>query len=58
MCTMYVQEPAKVRAGIGYPGTGFTDDCELLCRFLELNLGPLQECKHSFLLSHLSSPMG
>ena len=29
--------------GVGSPGTGATDNCELPCGYWELNLGPLEE---------------
>jgi hypothetical protein len=35
-------------AGIRSSGTGFTDTCELLCWYWDLNLSPLEE--HSVLL--------
>lgn len=38
-CTVCIQEPKKVRVGIGCSGTGVTDDWELLCCVLGIKLG-------------------
>ena len=43
LCTMCVQCPQRPEEDIGFPGTGITDVCELLCRWWELNLGPGQK---------------
>lgn len=42
--------------GIRSPGTGVVNGCDLSCGFWELNVGPLQENKHSQPLNHLSIP--
>lgn len=33
----------KLERALGAPGTGVIESCEQLCRYWELNLGPLQE---------------
>jgi len=43
LCTMCVQCLKKLEEGIGSPGTGVIDSCELYCQRWELNLGPLEE---------------
>ena len=32
--------PTEVREGVGFPRTGVTDICELLCVFWDPNVGP------------------
>jgi hypothetical protein len=45
--------PTEVREGVGFPRTGVTDICELLCVFWDPNVGPLQE--HQMLLTTVHS---
>jgi hypothetical protein len=45
-CVWY---PQRAEKGIGSPGSGVTDGCELVCRRRKLNLGPLKE--HPVLLT-------
>lgn len=47
-------EPLETRKGVGSPGIGVTDSCELPYRFWELNLGSMEE--QVSVLSYLSSP--
>ena len=41
--------PTEARGGCQIPGTGVTDTCESICRYLKLNPGSLQE--HPMLLT-------
>ena len=61
MSVCHVQaKPTEVRRGIGSPGTGVRDSCELPCRCWESSLGSLEEqglFQCSLLRSHFSSPI-
>jgi hypothetical protein len=48
--------PQRPEEGVGFPGTGGTDSCELLIGLPEPNLGLLKSIQCSQALSYLSKP--
>ena len=42
-CNTLVLDIQSPEEGVGFPGTGVTDGCELLCRCGESNVTPLKE---------------